>query len=92
MIPVFDPALVEFFRVFPDEEGAALDLLKLLGSLLRLFRLAEPLGRFYGELSSPNTPPINVVPLVADIFPCASLFCAECLCNFLLCLILCVFA
>ena len=60
---------MEFFNVFPEDEGAALDLLKLLGSLLRLLRLAELFGRFYGELRSPKTPPMRVAPLVADIFP-----------------------
>ena len=70
--PVFDAALVEFFSVLPDDDGAALDL-RRFGSLLRLFLLA-PVHGFCGELRRPRTPPISVVPPVADILVCASLF------------------
>jgi hypothetical protein len=79
--PVFDAARVEFLSVLLDDDGAALDLLRF-GSLLRLFRLPPVPGTFCGELRRPRTPPIRVVPPVADIFVYASLFYAECLCIF----------
>jgi hypothetical protein len=64
--PVFVPALVEFFRVLLEEDGAALDLLRVLESfLLRLLRFAVLPGAFGGEFSGPMTP--IVPPPVADI-------------------------
>ena len=67
--PVFVPALVEFFRVLLDEDGAALDLRSVFESFLfRLLLLTVLPGAFGGELSGPMTPPAIVPPPVADIF------------------------
>ena len=67
--PVLVPALVEFFNVLLDEDGAALDLRRLFESFLfRLLLLAVLPGIFGGELSGPIPPPAAVPPPVADIF------------------------
>jgi hypothetical protein len=87
--PVLLPALVEFFRVLLEDEGAALDLRKLFESFLfRLLLLTELPRAFGGEFSGPIMPLVMVPPPVADILEYAPLLWAECLCNFLPCLIL----
>ena len=67
--PVLVPALVEFFSVLLEEDGAALDLRRLFESFLfRLLLLTVLPGMFGGEFSGPMTPPTMVPPPVADIF------------------------
>ena len=65
---VFVPARVEFFNVLLDEDGAALDLLKLFDSFVcRLFLLAECPIALGGELNGPVAPTAMLLPPYADV-------------------------